>query len=108
MLNRALNRTGHQRCNSDIALLASWGRPVAVDYKGAALKMMRNDGKPRNGRLMYQAERLVDSGQMPNGYAAATGRGARLNPAHSRWLMGLPTAWESCADMVTLSARNRR
>lgn len=97
-----------QWTNCDLALLASWGRPTAVDYKGSGPKVMRNDGKLRNDRLMYQAEQFVDSGQMPNGYAAATDGAARLNPAHSRWLMGLPIAWESCADTVTLSARNRR
>jgi hypothetical protein len=69
---------------------------------------MRNDGKLRNDRLMYQAEQFVDFGQTPSGYAAATNASARLNPAHSRWLMALPIAWESCADTVTLSARNRR
>jgi hypothetical protein len=108
--NRVLDRSQlhHGRRNSDLALLASWGRPAAVDWKGSGPKVMRNDGKLRNDRLMYQAERFVDFGQMPNGYPAATDGSARLNPAHSRWLMGLPIVWESCADMVTLSARNRR
>jgi hypothetical protein len=79
-----------------------------VDYKGSGPKVRRNDGKLRNDRLMYQAEQFVDSGRTLNGFTAATEGTARLNPAHSRWLMGLPIAWESCADMVTLSARNRR
>ena len=98
----------HQWTNNDLALLASLGRPTAVDYKGSGPKVVRNDGKLRNDRLMYQAEQFVVFGPVPNGSTAATAGTARLNPAHSRWLMGLPIVWESCADMVTLSARNRR
>jgi hypothetical protein len=97
-----------RRSNRDVARLASWGRPTAVDAKGSGPTVLRKDGKLRNDRLVYQAERFVDFGEMPNGYLAAMDGSARLNPAHSRWLMGLPIAWESCADMVTLSARSRR
>jgi len=107
-LNRPLGQTSSQRRNCDLALLAGWGRPVAVDCKGSGRTVVRKDGKLRNDRLVYQAERFVDSGPMPNGYRAATAGGARLNPAHSRWLMALPIVWESCADTVTLSARSKR
>jgi hypothetical protein len=108
--NRVLDRSQshHGRRNNDLALLSSWGRPAASDSKGSGPAVIRKDGKLRNDRLVYQAEQFVDFGQTPNGYPAATDGSARLNPAHSRWLMGLPTVWESCADMVTLSARNRR
>lgn len=42
------------------------------------------------------------SGVMPNGLAVPTEKRARLNPAHSRWLMGFPPEWDDCAVMVTL------
>lgn len=41
------------------------------------------------------------SGVMQNGLAVPTEKRARLNPAHSRWLMGFPPEWDDCAVMVT-------
>jgi len=37
------------------------------------------------------------SGQMLTGSSAATPSGGQLNPAHSRWLMGLPSSWDRAA-----------
>jgi hypothetical protein len=40
-----------------------------------------------------------------NGSLVQTGNAAPLNPEHSRWLMGLPAAWSSCAPTATRSLR---
>jgi hypothetical protein len=36
-------------------------------------------------------------GAIANGEVAQTAKRARLNPAHSRWLMGIPSSWDLAA-----------
>lgn len=80
-------------------LLAGWVTPTSRDWKDSSGMTAQRDGKERLDQLPRQAYtagplRLTVFGEMRTGSFVEMGNGVQLNPAHSRWLQGLPKAWD--------------
>jgi hypothetical protein len=67
------------------------------------------DGSTRSrlDQLPRQAQ-LAASGPTAIGGTAATASGGQLDPAYSRWLMGVPPEWDGFACTATQSVSQRR
>ncbi len=105
-----------------VAWLAGWPTPTTQDDNCSrvpnpqeySMKRLARKGACTNLAQTAQAwaadapARLTVSGEMLTGSDAGMESGGQLNPAHSRWLMGLPPEWDDCAPMATPSTRKLR
>lgn len=84
------------------AVLAGWATPRSADkHKGAhraADQAVKGTDLPTMVTWTEAGPaRLVACGEILTGSLAEIVNGGQLNPAHPRWLMGCPSAWDSSA-----------
>jgi hypothetical protein len=104
-VNEALRHLRREKRPSGAARGSKLGEDVlltACDHKDGNYQ----PNVPENallGRQVWQA-----SGPPATGSPAPMAKRGQLNPAHSRWLMGYPPAWDVCAATAMPSSRKSR
>jgi hypothetical protein len=100
-----------------VALVAPWPTPSAQEFEIADPERMlerraEEKAKGRNGNgfgmTLGMTAQAMAPGPISSGSPAAMGKPGRLNPGFSRWLMGLPICWDTCAMEIPKRSPSRR
>lgn len=88
------------------AQLAAWATPSQRDYRTPNLGSFADRGGGKKGEQL--SNQVIHQGPALTGSSAEIAAGARLNPAHPRWLLRLPPVWDACAVTAMPSTRKPR
>lgn len=92
------------------AAMSGWPTPRTEDGESSGARWSRGtfDTLTAVATHLVGPARLTADGLLLTGSGAGTRSGGQLNPAHARWLMGLPPEWCACAPTATASSRKSR